>query len=179
MISETYGGYRMVACGIRSGVEDPVGALSNLSLPAVFSVQLYDPGAASSERQISLAFILAIDSFLTGTNRAKRVEVEVLRYLACSTQIEQALRRAGVRERMTEVGVLVVAEGGANPEEGLGAVARALRGELAPDLTFKARSVELLARYGIDTRRLACIPKSEGVDREELLLLEEMVTLRI
>ncbi|MCS7127090.1 MAG: KEOPS complex subunit Cgi121 [Thaumarchaeota archaeon] len=179
MIYEEYVGYMMLACGMRVGVADPIGALSELELPEGVRVQLYDPRAAASERQIALAFLCAVDSFLTGTNRARRIEVEVLRYLACSTQIEQAIARAGVREGAKEVGVMVIAEKGHDPKPILEEVVRALRGELAPEIAFRAEPRELLERRGLDPRRADRLPWSEGARREELLLLEEMVALRL
>ncbi|MEN3047620.1 MAG: KEOPS complex subunit Cgi121 [Candidatus Caldarchaeales archaeon] len=179
VIFEEYLGYRILVCGMRVGVEDPVGALSALELPEGVRVQLYDPRAAASERQIALAFLCAVDSFHTGTNRARRIEVEVLRYLACSTQIEQAIARAGVREGTREVGVMVIAEQGSDPKPVLKEVERALRGELAPEFTLRAEPLELLKNYGIDPRRADRLPESEGAEREELLLLEEMVALRV
>ncbi|MCS7117914.1 MAG: KEOPS complex subunit Cgi121 [Thaumarchaeota archaeon] len=179
MISESYGGYRVMACGVRAGVEDPVGALADLRPEGDVWVQLYNPDAVASERHIVLAFMCAIDSFLSGTNRAKRVEVEVLRYLACSTQIEEALRRAGVREGSKEVGVLIVSRAEVNPSEALSSVVEGLKGKLAPELTFRGRAEDLLARYGVDPTKVARFPRSEGVEMYELLLLEEMVALRV
>jgi hypothetical protein len=71
-------GHAMTVEAYTVKVDDPVRALEEAGVIGREPVQLFDPSKVVSERHLTVAFLCAVDAFATGTNRAKRTEVEFL-----------------------------------------------------------------------------------------------------
>lgn len=174
-----YMGYRMAAEAYRVRVSDPVVTLESAGLIGREPVQLYDPSSVVSVRHLTLAFLCAVDAFSTGTNRARRMEVEFLRFLAGARQISEAIGVAGVRPGQEVVGVAAFSGGSVGPVDLLEAVRSLLGGEPEPGMLAAGEPGEVLRRMGVPEELVLSIPESEGASREELAVLERIAVLRI
>jgi len=158
-------------------VDDPVRALEEAGVIGREPVQLFDPSKVVSERHLTVAFLCAVDAFATGTNRAKRIEVEFLRFLAGAKQISDAIAAVGVRPGQRTVGVAAFSRGSSDPVQLL--VRVVLGGEPVEGMLTTADPVEVARSFGIPEEFIGSIPESEGVSREELAVLERIAVLRI
>ncbi|MEM0375895.1 MAG: KEOPS complex subunit Cgi121 [Nitrososphaerota archaeon] len=179
MLLVEYMGHRMAAEAYRVRVSDPVGTLVEAGLIGREPIQLYDPSAVVSARHLTLAFLCAVDAFSTGTNRAKRMEVEFLRFLAGSKQISEAIGLVGVRPGTEVVGVAAFSGGGLDPVGLLERARSLLGGDPEPGMLASASPSEVLRRMGVPEELVDAIPESEGASREELAVLERISVLRI
>ncbi len=168
----------MAAEAYRVRVEDAVRALEEAGLIGREPVQLFDPSWVVSERHLTVAFLCAVDAFATGTNRAKRIEVEFLRYLAGVKQISEAIAAVGVRPGQKTVGAAAFSGGSSGPVQLLERV-RVLLGGEPVEGALAAGPVDVARRLGISEDLIDSIPASEGVSREELAVLERIAVLRI
>ncbi len=169
----------MAAEAYRVQVDDPLRALVEAGLTGREPIQLFDPSKVVSGRHLTAAFLCAVDAFATGTNRAKRFEVEFLRFLAGSKQISEAVREVGVRPGMRVVGAAAFTGGSSNPVDLLERIREVLGGEPVEGMLATADPLDVSRRLGIPEGFIDSIPASEGISREELAVLERIAVLRI
>jgi tRNA threonylcarbamoyladenosine modification (KEOPS) complex Cgi121 subunit len=174
-----YMGHAMTVEAYKVKVDDPVRALEEAGLIGREPVQLFDPSKVVSERHLTVAFLCAVDAFATGTNRAKRIEVEFLRFLAGAKQISEAIAAVGVRPGQRTVGVAAFSGGSSDPVQLLERMRVVLGGEPVEGMLTTADPVEVARSLGIPEEFIGSIPESEGVSREELAVLERIAVLRI
>jgi len=174
-----YMGHAMAAEAYRVRVDDPVRALEEAGLIGREPVQLFAPSRVVSERHLVIAFLCAVDAFATGTNRAKRMEVEFIRFLAGAKQISEAIAAVGVRPGQRIVGAVAFSGGSLDPVQLLERVRDALGGEVVEGMLAAADPLDVAGRLGITEDVIGSIPASEGVSREELAVLERIAVLRI
>jgi len=169
----------MASEAYRVTAADAVRALEDAGLIGREPVQLFDPSKVVSERHLTIAFLCAVDAFATGTNRAKRMEVEFLRFLAGVRQISEAIAAVGVRPGQRIVGAAAFSGGSSDPVQLLEMVRGVLGGEPVEGVLATADPVDVARRLGIPEEVIDSIPASEGVSREEMAVLERIAVLRI
>ena len=92
-------GWSVLVTGVRKVRDDPGRMLDNMRLqnPGVF-VQAADAQAVYGTEHVIGALQIALEAQTRGIMIADKVEIEVLLRLACTDQIADALRKAGLKK---------------------------------------------------------------------------------
>lgn len=77
-------------------------------------VQLIDEKICYSRKQLKLAGILTIKSFNEGKNISPKPQIEYLLYLTATTQIKDAIKKAGVKNREEICLIIITAKDAKN-----------------------------------------------------------------
>lgn len=171
-ITASYLGYVMAAGLVLHPVEDPLSVLEKRQWPVGYGVQMFRSSIIVSDRQIVAAFLSASDAFRSGRGRTRRIEMEFLLRLAARRQIDEAISLAGIGEGEERVGVAVISQE-LDPVEGLMLVARLLGGRVSGEIAY-ADPRDAARLYGVEPGAVSAVPRSEGADPLELLILERI-----
>lgn len=175
VIKSSYRGYRFAAALIRDAKFNPLKLLSEINSARGVAIQFCRPDIVVSERHLVAAFAAAAASIMSGSARSKRIEMEFLLKLAAKTQIQDALRIAGISGNENTVIVAAITSQGQDPEPIVNKVAELLEGKIEPFKTTAPRE-KLIQVYEIGEKELESVPKSSSVDPLELLVIEKIVS---
>jgi len=143
-------------------------AVEKVSKEQFIELQLVDASKVFGKEHLELAAQKAIRAFKEGRNFGKTLAVEVLLYASGKRQISQAIKFMGLRDGITELAAIIIAEHGKKIPADL---PRML--ELERDDKVLEGSDDVLEAFGIGPQARKGIPKSRWGD----LVLEKVALL--
>lgn len=174
-IKSSYGPYRFAAALITSVKRDPLQILEELQTGVGKQIQFCRPDIVVSERQLVAAFAAAATTTMSGAARSRRIEVEFLLRLSCQTQIQDAIKAAGLKGSEDKIIAAVITTGDLDPEKILINIAEKLGGKIEPFRRITSTE-NLMKTYCIDETQLKAIPKQDTIDPLELIIIDKVVS---
>ncbi|MEM1942760.1 MAG: KEOPS complex subunit Cgi121 [Candidatus Caldarchaeum sp.] len=137
------------------------------------NTQLVDPDVVLDWDVFDAAFLNAVIVYGTPYQRAKRVSNEVLLKLAATTQLDEAIRRVGLKENSKRAVFFTV--GRSEPQT----VQTALRVvelagrlvDLAPD---EGKTERLMNLYGIEEKQLSAVQAENREKAVKMMIMQRM-----
>ncbi|MCS7143371.1 MAG: KEOPS complex subunit Cgi121 [Aigarchaeota archaeon] len=111
ILTSRYRGYQLCAFTLTDVKRDPLEGLNSYVPEVDEELQAFDPKCVVRDLQVIAAFMSAVNSFLAGTSRARRLGVEFLLKMSGSTQIADAIRKIGVTPSHRNVTIAILRRG--------------------------------------------------------------------
>ncbi len=174
MIVSNYQGYSLAAAVIDDIKVDPFVSLEKFKLPPNCSLQFIDTRYVYTARQLVAAFMSAVDAYMTGTSRARKIEIEILLRFSGRRQINEAIDLAGYKKGDRSVCLCVIMHGENKLESIIHDIANCLGGIVSSSIE-RGSLDDVLKLYRVSSDELECLVPSRGAKPAELLIIEKIV----
>ncbi|MCJ7610280.1 hypothetical protein MUP00_11575 [Candidatus Bathyarchaeota archaeon] len=169
-------GYRL------SRAVDPrwlIGAARAALSPVV--VQFFDADTVAGTDHLFFAALNALKSYGQGRGIAQTLDVEILLYVSCQKQIDEAIRRVGLTSETRRVAVVVVGDDGHGVESAVDKLGSLIPGspdQLVLSYMDEVKAESLMTAYDVDEAELDALSEGEGtIDALSWLIIERAALL--
>ena len=144
-------------------------------------VVIFQASQVISLKQILFAAISAILAFKSGTNIARKLDVEILVRLSCENQIDEAIKKISVDRETKDVGICILSRSEEELQEFSGKLT-----ELIDGLEFNDEDLRTIDRinaaknfYKITDEEINSVQAGDLYEAVLLLILERIATVDI